>query len=334
MQATIQGVLRKGIAGSAAILIAGASMALSTAPTLAKGHSDGGSGSAQSNHSGSGDSNRGDVWTDNVGQPSGPGHEQDTHLACTNINLWGAGMGDSSGTYVIDSWPPSGNQAVVYNSTWTYNQAQGGAQVISVINVQTLVANAQAAGATPVNKNGYHFKLDLSQDPQKHKTFWVSCPAPAGTVAGGHEKDTKAGDTQKDHESKVDTDTPADTQEANESTVDTDTDTKATDTDTDTRATDIEATDVALAGGALGVSTGGSTVTPVAPAFGVEGVSTGNHGVAGAHAVAPGAAPTQGVLGASTTMPVTGRAAIGGALVLAMVLMVGGFVLTRRARTA
>ena len=27
-----------------------------------------------------------------------------------------------------------------------------------------------------MNGQGYHFKLQLSQEPQKHKTFWVNCP--------------------------------------------------------------------------------------------------------------------------------------------------------------
>jgi hypothetical protein len=131
-----------------------------------------------------GNSNAGDVWTDNVGQPAGPGHEQDPHLACTDINLWGSGLADASGTYTIDGWPPSGKQEQDYSSTWTYVQAKGGSQVISVINVSKLIAAAQASGDTPVNKQGYHFKLQFSQDPQKHKTFWVNCPAPTPPPAG------------------------------------------------------------------------------------------------------------------------------------------------------
>jgi hypothetical protein len=134
-----------------------------------------------------GDANAGDVWLDNVGQPSGPGHEHDPHLACADINLWGAGLADSSGTYTIDGWPPSGSQEQDYPATgaagWTYT---GGSspQVTSVISVNALIANAVANGDAPINKQGFHFKLQFSQDPQKHKTFWVNCPAPqAPTVA-------------------------------------------------------------------------------------------------------------------------------------------------------
>jgi hypothetical protein len=134
-----------------------------------------GSGSVALAASG-GDPNAGDVWTDNVGQPPGPGHEQDPHLACTDINLWGAGLADSSGTFTVDGWPPSGSQEVDYSSSWSYNTATGGDQVVAVISISQLISTARANGDTPKNKNGYHFKLDFSQDPQKHKTFWVNCP--------------------------------------------------------------------------------------------------------------------------------------------------------------
>jgi hypothetical protein len=143
-----------------------------------------GSGSVALAASG-GDPNAGDVWTDNVGQPPGPGHEQDPHLACTDINLWGAGLADSGGSFTIDGWPPSGSQEVDYSSSWSYNPATGGDQVVAVISISQLISTARANGDAPKNKNGYHFKLDFSQDPQKHKTFWVNCPpgspaAPAG----------------------------------------------------------------------------------------------------------------------------------------------------------
>ena len=130
-----------------------------------------------------GDDNRGDVWVDNVGQPAGPGHEMDPHLACANINLWGNDLADSSGSYTIDGWQPSGFQETDYASTWTYNGS--GDQVTSVIDVHTLLANAIASGDTPQAQQGYHFKLQFSQDPQKHKTFWVRCPAPSTPTPTG-----------------------------------------------------------------------------------------------------------------------------------------------------
>jgi hypothetical protein len=130
----------------------------------------------------SGNKNAGDVWVDNVGQPPGPGHEMDPHLACANINLWGNGLADGSGAFAIDGWPPSGSQDQVYSAAWTYNLSTGGDQVLHVIDVGTLVANAVAAGDAPVNGQGLHFKLQFSQDPQKHKTFWVNCPSGPSTA--------------------------------------------------------------------------------------------------------------------------------------------------------
>ena len=129
-----------------------------------------------------GNANAGDVWVDNVGQPPGPGHEMDPHLACANINLWGNGLADSGGTFAIDGWPPSGSQEQVYSAGWTYNLVAGGDQVTQVIDVSTLIAAAKAAGDAPVNGQGFHFKLQFSQDPQKHKTFWVNCPAGPSTT--------------------------------------------------------------------------------------------------------------------------------------------------------
>ena len=138
-----------------------------------------------------GDSNAGDVWTDNVGQPAGPGHEQDTHLACQDINLWGSGLADSSGSFTIDGWPPSGSKETDYSGTWAYDTAQGGDQVVAVISISQLIATAQANGDAPKNSQGYHFMLQFPQDPQKHKTFWVDCPA--GTSAAGTQ--TSSGST-------------------------------------------------------------------------------------------------------------------------------------------
>jgi hypothetical protein len=125
-----------------------------------------------------GDPNAGDVWVDNVGQPAGPGHEMDPHLACQDINLWGDGIADSSGSYTIDGWPPSGSQEQDYASTWSYDETTGGTQVMDVISVSTLLDNAIANGDAPQNGQGFHFKLQYSADPQKHKTFWVDCQMP------------------------------------------------------------------------------------------------------------------------------------------------------------
>ena len=145
--------------------------------------------------------NAGDVWVDNVGQPAGPGHEMDPHLACQDINLWGNGLADSSGSYSIDGWSPSGSAEQDYASTWSYDQGTGGDQVLDVISVKTLIENAIANGDSPQANQGFHFKLEFSQDPQKHKTFWVNCQVPAiatyaasGTIGGAiHDQATLSG---------------------------------------------------------------------------------------------------------------------------------------------
>ena len=139
------------------------------------------------------DANAGDVWIDTVGQPAGPGHEHDPHLPCADLNLWGAKLADTAGTFTIDSWPPSGRQQVYPSATTSaswQSTASRAPQIIAVIPAQTLIANAVSAGAHATHQ-GFHFKLQLRQDPQKHKTFWLQCaqperpPATAGEGASG-----------------------------------------------------------------------------------------------------------------------------------------------------
>ena len=116
------------------------------------------------------------------------------HLPCADIELMGSKMRDASGQYAIDLLAPStpdGGNGVgpqVYLSPaqlaqWHYDQAAGAAdrQVMDVINVATLIQNAVAAGAEQHPIQGYHFKLQLVQAPQKHKTFWVHCNPPPGS---------------------------------------------------------------------------------------------------------------------------------------------------------
>src|SRR2546422_11610723 len=89
---------RLAILPAALILAAAAAIAAPMVPFAASG----------------GDSNRGDVWLDIVGQPAGPDHEMDPHLACADINPWGANMGDAAGGFTIDGWRPSGHQEQGY----------------------------------------------------------------------------------------------------------------------------------------------------------------------------------------------------------------------------
>ena len=155
------------VAAIAATSIVGASPALA-----GHRHHHSARGAAQG-----GNSNKGDVWVDTVNVAGGPGHEMDPHLPCANINLWGDKLADPSGTYTIDGWPPSGSGKTAYGPTgWSYTGP--GIKVISTINVLTLITNAVNNGDVAQPQQGFHFKLQFSQDPQKHKTFWVRCSAP------------------------------------------------------------------------------------------------------------------------------------------------------------
>ena len=138
--------------------------------------------------------NRGDVWLDTVTQTDQTGHEHDPHLPCNDINLWAASVNDSSGPFTIQGWPPSGagSSEIDYSATWNYDTSKGGSQIVAVINVQTLTANATASGDTAQPQQGLHFKLDV-EDPRsggsmgddKYKTFWINCTSSTPTATPG-----------------------------------------------------------------------------------------------------------------------------------------------------
>jgi len=115
--------------------------------------------------------NRGDVWMEEGSGETTPsrGHENDTHFACnTPLNIMGDKMGDSAGYFSIV--PQGGNGGPsTYSGTWSYG-AQGGNQVIARVPAGALLPG--------------HYKLDLTQDPQKHKVFWIDDCATSGTAAG------------------------------------------------------------------------------------------------------------------------------------------------------
>ena len=125
-----------------------------------------------------GDNNAGDFFLDGISL--GPGGEHDPHLGCpTSIIVGGMNLADSSGSYTIYGWPPSGTQESLLSGTWNYNKTVGGTQTIATVSSTTLVNDAIAAGDTAINSQGLHFKILVSQDPTKFKTFWLNCAAPA-----------------------------------------------------------------------------------------------------------------------------------------------------------
>jgi hypothetical protein len=99
----------------------------------------------------------------------------DPHLPCDDLTLWGDKMADPSGSYTITGQSPTGHGDVVWSGTWNYGQTTGGKQIIDSIDVAPLIQHAEANGDRAVNKQGFHFKLQLAQNPQKHKTFWIAC---------------------------------------------------------------------------------------------------------------------------------------------------------------
>ncbi|MFN2582342.1 MAG: hypothetical protein ABR498_06335 [Candidatus Dormibacteria bacterium] len=208
---TLSGVATTFLCGVASMTLATSAAAAGkpnggTPPGHASSHSTGqsasqGNGPGDESHSSGGgpagassnaapasqaDENAGDVWLDSVGAPAGPGHEMDPHLPCADVNLWGAGLADPSGSFTIDGWAPSGSGQADSAGNWSYDAQQGGSQVIAVIGVNQLLASAAANGETAAHQ-GFHFKLQLAQDPQKHKVFWIDCTPSSGVSAAGGE---------------------------------------------------------------------------------------------------------------------------------------------------
>jgi len=182
--------LLRGIGGSSC-----AASAMIAIATLAGGFS-----SYAPAQAASASNNRGDVWVDVATSNDGP--ETDPHIPCgsqsSQIGVSAMDLNSSSGTFVIQGWSPSGSGSgdTDFTGTWTYNTGTGGQQVIALVNISTLLANARHNGDVAQAQQGFHFKLDL-EDPRtgasmgddKYKTFWVNCPTstptPSPTVTGG-----------------------------------------------------------------------------------------------------------------------------------------------------
>jgi hypothetical protein len=141
--------------------------------------------------------NAGTIWARPVGEPPGSENQgNEPHLPCKNINLWGDHMAPSHGTFWIAGWPPTGAGTEAYRAAWHYDHAKGGAQVLHVINVDKLIAQAVDNGDRRHPQQGFNFKLELIQSPGLSKVFWVECgypepakpePPPGGGNGNGHE---------------------------------------------------------------------------------------------------------------------------------------------------
>lgn len=75
------------------------------------------------------------------------------------------------------AWAASGGDANA-GDVWVDNVGQQSADPGHYSGISEAGANGDTAAA-----QGLHFKLDFSQDPQKHKTLWIDCTA--GSSSGG-----------------------------------------------------------------------------------------------------------------------------------------------------
>jgi hypothetical protein len=310
--------------------------------------------------------------------------DHNPHLPCANIELMGKDMGDSSGPYSIDYWPPTGNKGGVYgknsdgssalslpamvngdadvtnNGTWTYSAPPttiskqgktGGYQVMDIIDVSALVHNAQLINPDPHDIQGYHFKLQYTQDPQKHKTFWVKCqetpPPPASDCDGDHDgslaSDTDCQgpvDCDGDHDGSLASDTdcqgPVDCDGDHNGSVASDADCQGPeDCDGDhdgTVAGDAGCHDPIDCDGDHDGSTANDVDCTNTPQQDCDGDTDGSHttdadctkAVSGVEGVST-TTPSGGVLGASVTSPITGHPILS-AMILALTLVAMGSV--------
>jgi hypothetical protein len=121
------------------------------------------------------DGGAGEVWLGSAGEP--PAHMTDTHLACQDLDLWGADLPGPSGTFTIEAWSASTNPRS-YTGAWSYTQGSGRDQdqVIAVLDVPKLISQVEP-------NDSVHVQLDFPQHPEMDKTFSVSCSS--GSADGG-----------------------------------------------------------------------------------------------------------------------------------------------------
>jgi hypothetical protein len=129
------------------------------------------------------DGGAGEVWLGSAGEP--PAHTTDTHLACQDLDLWGADLPGPSGTFTIEAWSASTNQRS-YTGDWSYTQGSGRDQdqVIAVLDIPKLISQVEP-------NDGLHVQLDFPQHPEMDKTFSVSCSS--GSTDGGQSGSTGDG---------------------------------------------------------------------------------------------------------------------------------------------
>ncbi|TMD05329.1 MAG: hypothetical protein E6J03_06145 [Chloroflexi bacterium] len=220
--------------------------------------------------------NTGDIFIQNAGAGAPSGHDNDPKLSCADIDLWGSGLVLSTSTFGIAGLAPTGSGETVYSASWTYSSAVADPQIIAVVPVATLIADAAAAGDTPAS-NGYHFKIDFAQNSGKSKTFWIDCPAPSGdpgtgSPGSGSGTTTTTSSSTTSSSSSSSTDAGTTTSSSNGST------TTSTDAGTTSTGSSSTSTDAAplLQEGSTTTSTSTSTQSSSAGTSSADGASGEN----------------------------------------------------------
>jgi hypothetical protein len=160
----------------------------------------GGNGNGQGNppgHAGNGNNGNGNGGG-NDGSPAGfngtvkihdgngeaePIRRNEPHVGCTfHIHGFNFDAG-SSGTWSIQSWPPTGDRSVVASGSWGPADGEG--------DWRTAVMSLPGGD----HNQGAHYKLNVDQTnpsapgAEKHKVFWVDCPPVTGGAGGGGEEE-------------------------------------------------------------------------------------------------------------------------------------------------
>jgi hypothetical protein len=173
------------------------------APALAD---PGGNGKGQGNppgHAGNGNANGGSANSESPPGFNGtvkihdgdgeaePIKRNEPHVGCTfHVHGFNFDAG-SSGTWSIQSWPPTGDRGVVASGTWGPADGDG--------DWRTAVMSLPGGD----HNQGAHYKLNVDQTnpsapgAEKHKVFWVDCPPVTG---GGEEEEEQGGNEQGGNE--------------------------------------------------------------------------------------------------------------------------------------
>lgn len=207
-----------------------------------------------------------------VHNPGDVGDESnDPHVGCI-FYVEGVNMQATTGTLVIQSWPPTGNMTVVVNTTW-------------------IAADAPADGFAdhhflngPYNLTAGHYKVFVSDAKHdKMKTFWVDCVPPCIIDCGPTTTSTSSSTTSTSatntstSESSTTTSSSTSTSATDTSTSESSTTTSPSSTTTSTSATDTSTSESSTTTSDTNTTT---TEVPFFPSATALGLGAGGIGLA------------------------------------------------------